>query len=62
MTNNQQRISQSAYAAAGVDIEAKMGAFQRMRASVESTYTPGRVGRDRRVRRTVRSEQSVGRA
>jgi phosphoribosylformylglycinamidine cyclo-ligase len=30
----------SAYAAAGVDIEAKMGAFERMRAAVESTYTP----------------------
>jgi phosphoribosylformylglycinamidine cyclo-ligase len=30
---------QSAYAAAGVDIEAKMGAFRQMRASVESTYT-----------------------
>lgn len=31
----------SAYAAAGVDIEAKMGAFQSMEAVVESTYTPG---------------------
>jgi phosphoribosylformylglycinamidine cyclo-ligase len=30
----------SAYAAAGVDIEAKMGAFEQMRAAVESTYTP----------------------
>ena len=37
MTNDH---SKSAYAMAGVDIEAKMGAFQRMRASVESTYTP----------------------
>jgi len=39
MTHDQ-RDQPSAYAAAGVDIEAKMGAFQRMRASVESTYTP----------------------
>jgi phosphoribosylformylglycinamidine cyclo-ligase len=39
MTNGE-RDRPSAYAAAGVDIEAKMGAFQRMRASVESTYTP----------------------
>jgi phosphoribosylformylglycinamidine cyclo-ligase len=39
MTNNQ-RDQPSAYAAAGVDIEAKMEAFQRMRTSVESTYTP----------------------
>ncbi len=31
---------ESAYAAAGVDIEAKMGAFEKMRAAVESTYTP----------------------
>ncbi|MFQ6100426.1 MAG: phosphoribosylformylglycinamidine cyclo-ligase [Anaerolineae bacterium] len=30
----------SAYAAAGVDIEAKMGIFERMQAAVESTYTP----------------------
>ena len=37
---NDRRDQPSAYAAAGVDIEAKMGAFQRMRASVESTYTP----------------------
>jgi len=30
----------SAYAAAGVDIEAKMDAFQQMQSAVESTYTP----------------------
>ena len=30
-----------AYAAAGVDIEAKMGAFEKMRSAVEDTYTPG---------------------
>ncbi|MBN1582545.1 MAG: phosphoribosylamine--glycine ligase [Anaerolineae bacterium] len=30
----------SAYAAAGVDIEAKSDAFRRMRAAVENTYTP----------------------
>ncbi len=32
--------SGSAYSAAGVDIEAKMGIFERMRAAVEGTYTP----------------------
>ncbi len=31
---------ESVYAAAGVDIEAKSGAFRRMRAAVKSTYTP----------------------
>jgi phosphoribosylamine--glycine ligase / phosphoribosylformylglycinamidine cyclo-ligase len=31
---------QSTYAAAGVDIEAKMGAFQQMRTAIEGTYTP----------------------
>jgi len=39
MTNDE-RDQPSAYAAAGVDIEAKMRAFRRMRASIESTYTP----------------------
>jgi phosphoribosylamine--glycine ligase/phosphoribosylformylglycinamidine cyclo-ligase len=34
----------SAYAAAGVDIEAKMQIFERMRAAVESSYTPGVLG------------------
>ncbi len=33
-----------AYAAAGVDIEAKTGAFRRMRAAVERTYTPAVLG------------------
>ncbi len=33
-----------AYAAAGVDIEAKSNAFHRMRAAVESTYTPAVLG------------------
>ena len=32
-----------AYAAAGVDIEAKMGAFERMQEAVQSTYTPAAV-------------------
>ena len=34
----------SAYAASGVDIDAKMTAFQRMRAAVESTYTSAVLG------------------
>ncbi len=34
----------SAYAASGVDIDAKMGAFRRMRAAVESTYTAAVLG------------------
>ncbi len=34
----------SAYAASGVDIDAKMAAFRRMRAAVESTYTPAVLG------------------
>ncbi len=34
----------SAYAASGVDIDAKMAAFQRIRAAVESTYTPAVLG------------------
>ena len=36
--------SSSAYAASGVDIDAKMSAFQRMRAAVESTYTAAVLG------------------
>jgi phosphoribosylamine--glycine ligase/phosphoribosylformylglycinamidine cyclo-ligase len=35
---------QNAYAASGVDIDTKMTAFQRMRAAVESTYTPSVLG------------------
>ncbi|MBN2392531.1 MAG: phosphoribosylamine--glycine ligase [Anaerolineae bacterium] len=38
-----QQIS-NAYAASGVDIDAKMDAFRRMRAAVESTYTPAVLG------------------
>jgi len=34
------KSGESAYAAAGVDIEAKMGAFQRMKSTVQRTYTP----------------------
>ncbi len=35
---------QNAYAASGVDIDAKMSAFRRMRAAVESTYTSAVLG------------------
>ena len=37
-------LPSTAYAASGVDIDAKMTAFQRMRAAVESTYTSAVLG------------------
>jgi phosphoribosylamine--glycine ligase/phosphoribosylformylglycinamidine cyclo-ligase len=39
-SDGQRGHGKSAYAAAGVDIEAKLGAFQQMRAAIEGTYTP----------------------
>ncbi|MGC9396495.1 MAG: phosphoribosylamine--glycine ligase [Anaerolineae bacterium] len=43
-TDSRLPSTDSAYAASGVDIDAKMTAFQRMRAAVESTYTPAVLG------------------
>jgi phosphoribosylamine--glycine ligase/phosphoribosylformylglycinamidine cyclo-ligase len=45
MLDEQKAAAQgSAYAAAGVDIDAKMRIFERMKAAVESSYTPGVLG------------------